>query len=89
MKTKDLEFIEALIKSADSENIVVIKEFILETTLKDYFGVCGKHSDYNIAPGFYVYGDTDWQICGMYEPEIMFLLADSDKKLFYFSVNKD
>ena len=89
MKTKELELIEALLKSTDGENIVVIKELLPETTLKDYFGVCGKHSDYIVPPGFYVYGDSDWQICGMFEPDTMYLLADNDKKLFYFSVKYD
>ena len=83
MNTKELDFIDHLIRSTDNDNIVIISEE-REITLKDQFGVCGKHAHQITVPGFYVYGNVDWQIFGDYEPSVMYLLSDCDNKLFYF-----
>ena len=83
MNTRELDFLDHLLRSTDCENIVVISEK-RENTLKEQFDVCGKHSHHITVPGFYVYGSADWQILGDYEPSVMYLLFDNHHKLFYF-----
>ena len=83
MNTKELEFLDHLLRSTGGENIVVVDEE-REHTLQESFGVCGKHAHNKIAAGFYVYGDADWQIMGDFEPSVMYILADNDSKLSYF-----
>jgi len=84
MNTKELEFLDHLLRSTSGDNIVVVSEE-RENTLQEGFGVCGKHAQHKTAAGFYVYADADWQMYGDYEPSVMYMLADSDSKLFYFS----
>ena len=90
MKTKELDFFVALIESSCScANIAVIND-LRDTTLETYFGVCGKHAQQQVTPGFYVYEADDWQIGGNFEPSAVYpLSADKDFKLFYFPVKID
>ena len=83
MNTKELEFLDHLLRSTENIDIVVVSEG-RERSLKESFGVCGKHAHHKIAAGFYVYGDVDWQILGDFEPSKVYMLADSDGKLYYF-----
>jgi len=90
MKTKELDFFVALLKSTDSSANIAIIEDYRESTLETYFGVCGKHAQQLVAPGFYVYAFYDWQIDGNFEPSAVYpLVADKDCNLFYFPVKID
>lgn len=84
MNNKELEFLDHLLRSTDGEKIV-IEYYECGLTLKEMFGVCGKHEQYKVAPGFYVYEEVDWQISGEFEPAAVYLLTDSEQRLFYFS----
>ena len=91
MNKKELEFLGCLLRSTSSENIVVVDEDIEEgeNTLASYFSIAGKHASNNVVAGIYVYESPNWQIYGDFEPSKVYILAESDNQVFYFSPNFD
>lgn len=87
MNTRVLEFFDCLLKSADSEKILIVSS-VVDSTLEGYFGVSGKHALDNVRIGVYVYERFDWEISGDFVPSINYPLGkdwDERDRLFYFS----
>ena len=84
MSTKELVFLDCLIRTTDGSNIVVLPEDGEGITLSLYFNVGGKYADGVPKAGIYVYEDADWEILGDFTPNVVYNLADSEQKLFYF-----
>ena len=89
MTIRELEFIDTLLASLGNSEEVFIIDSVGYNTLSEMFDVCGKHANKKVSIGFYVLGDANWHIGGNYEPSEVYIISDSDRKLFYFSVKID
>jgi hypothetical protein len=83
MTTKELDFLDSLVRSTSDENIFVVSQE-REKTLADLADVIGIHASDRALTGVYVYESPYWEMYEGFMPAAAYNLADTDVKLYYF-----